>query len=330
MLEFLPWEVREVLTQYEFIRKYLEGSLSRKKFLEGFEEFKSELSSKIPKIYLDALDGYNIERIAGYNMFAKYALNNGLAIASIEDKIAWIRGNSKKRIFLFLSAANKLLLSEGKFARWIGRSIKTLGFKNEVVNLEPPDSSHLEFEKFLDLIKGNINKDNAHLWAAKLYIAIVFAHMFPDGNGRLAKQVYYLLRSSGTLDEKRASEGAALTAKFCDGVNMNAAYNVLMKEGIAVRKHSDVTKYRAVRDDDDKSGIVAALKFVAARRIMKAHAAWHLENRNIVYGVWPNKWMSEFLDEYQKARIAWFWEGLGIIDKNPEWAVGILDKALIK
>lgn len=96
MLEALPHEVREVLLKYDFIKKYLDGRMPKKDFLENLKIFEKELLSqgivrKYIQLMADADDEAEFHRKASHSRFVKFARKLGLDIATREDKVRFLK-----------------------------------------------------------------------------------------------------------------------------------------------------------------------------------------------------------------------------------------------
>lgn len=116
------------------------------------------------------------------------------SLEDTETRIELLRSMDTNRFLDILSVSNGLLRGAG-FTRWSGEAAKVrvssvvLG-----VGLEPPEHAEVPFTEFFEQLKQEITADSKDVWAAKLYIAMVFAHLFSDGNGRLARNAYSFVK----------------------------------------------------------------------------------------------------------------------------------------
>ena len=331
MLETLPEEVRRILLSYKFIEKYFKGRYGRDDFVRDLQIYKIEISDRIPSQYNShkyigalILDAGTNE--ASYNRFARFVKKLGLTIASPQDKVNWIKNTPNNKIFDWLSVSNSLLRGHFRFVKWSETPSQSM----IPFNFEPPKNAHIEFEKFLTSMKNHINIRNLQFFGAKFFIAIIFAHMFPDGNGRLARNVYYILRTHGILSEEKSSERDPIISDFCATVNGNAIYNVFRIHGINLQTVSQIELFQAQKGEDDLQHYINSLKYLAARQVLISKKVWNEQDRKIQYGNWSQKLMDEFDAEYQRVRVEWFWQGINLIDQYGEWSVRELDRALIQ
>ena len=342
MLESLPSNVRSTLLEYEIVKRYLNGMLGKEKFLEWLKEHAQELMSKgIPKGYINNLyraDAENeFHRKAAYSKFARFCRKIGLDIATPEDKIIWIKSSSPNQFLDIVSIGNSLLLGLFKFSRWrrdskADKSKVAFGLAGDFVEVDPPDDAHIHFKEFFHRMKRRITTATKDRWAVKLYFAIVFAHMFPDGNGRTSRNAYFILRSnSGLPDEEKALKRSAIIQGASERANITSIIYLVRQEGIRIPMDgNEAAKYRADEVNAEAySGDTCILKYLACKRVLQKRGQWNIEMKEIVYGKWDRAMRAEFEEEYQKIRVLWYWTAISLADKYYKYFQQELDKAIL-
>ena len=161
-------------------------------------------------------------------------------IVDPQDRVEFIKNKSSEDFFDLLSISNSLLRDE-KRQRWGGKAVRTQvgSFGGGAIDLDPPDNAEKEFEVFYKQMQEGISGDNINLWAAKLYTAIVFSHMFPDGNGRLARNFYFLLRFGKVLGKEASIDRTYSINEYAERLNREAILQIFQNDGIAERKSVD-------------------------------------------------------------------------------------------
>lgn len=154
---------------------------------------------------------------------------------SPEQRIEFIKNTDSRKFMKFLGDINSIL-RESKIEKWNQRAepVAVTGYNEgySYIYMEPPKNSELLFNNFYLDMQKNISPENINEWAAKLYLATVFAHMFNDGNGRTARHIYMLLRNGDLASQQNTlnrSKNVNLD-EFCDGVSNVALYKVIRKE----------------------------------------------------------------------------------------------------
>ena len=341
MLEALPQNVRNVLLSYNFIVKYLEGKISKETFLDTLTNFKSELKSEllsrgIDTEYIESLENPDAEsefhRKATHSRFVRFARKLGLDIATQEDKIVWIKSIDAKKFLDVLSVSAGLLSGIFRFLRWkdSDRQHANVGVPGRELNLDPPENSYKEFEKFFLQMQKGLNIKNMDLWAVKLYFAIICAHMFGDANGRVARNSYFLMRANGLLDEKKSSRRDAMVVKATNALLQMVVMELLRKEGFGVRNYSEANEYRAGKIDTEyDTGYAMHIGYIACKRVLERRRRFRGE-KSIVFGNWPKDMQEELASEYQKIRIEWFWMCIKMTEHWYMYFKEMLDKAIIE
>lgn len=338
MLEVLPEKEREILLSYDLVKKYLAGKLPKNEFLEQIKPFISELLVRgVSKEHLRNLykadDEHEFHRKASYNRFVRFAKKIGLEIATKEDKVRWIKTVSATQFLDIMSVSNSLLRGVKKFLRWKRYEPLdhiTVGNKRGVTELQPPNDSHKVFEKFFYSMKKKINLSNLDIWALKLYFAIILLHLFPDGNGRVARNAYFALKSSGLLDETKSVERSDEINRAIVLLITSTIVEQFKKEGFRIKKFDDVEDFRAEKEPIHyATGYTSNLKYIAAKRVLQLRNMWSGQEQ-IVYGKWPNDMLEYFEKEYAKVRLEHFWMAMWVIERWSEIFSQKLDSALIQ
>src|SRR3989344_8214410 len=112
MLEWVNPQVREVLLDYEFIVKFLNGTISNKVLQENLAIYREEiLSRNVPIDYISSLTNPDDElyRSGAYKRFRTYTRRLGLDIATSDDKIRGIKSISPSKFLDMLSRSAGLL-----------------------------------------------------------------------------------------------------------------------------------------------------------------------------------------------------------------------------
>lgn len=339
MLDILPSHVRKILLKYDFIKEYLDGRMTKKDFLIMLEGFQEELLSKgVEKKYIMLLsstdDETEFHRKATHSRFVRFAREIGLDIATKEDKVRWLKSISVEKFLDVLSISAGLLRGIFSFQKWKDRreDRAIVGALAKGITLDPPDNPQLEFEKFFKLMVRDITEYNIDIWAVKLYFAIICSHMFPNGNGRLARNAYFLLKSNGLLDEKRSSKRTQQIAEAIYELDIAVYTSLFQKEGLKFKYDLEYLAGENCTDNEaDFYGYedVQYLKYIAAKRVLEKRREWK-NQKFIGMKFWPEIKKNEFKIMYQKVRIEWFWQCIELAGKHYKYFASKLDKALIK
>ena len=337
MLDILPPNIREILLEYDFIIKYLEGKMSKEKFLDMLNGFRQELISRRVDIsYMDSLASTDAEsefhRKAAHSRFVRFARKLGLDIATPEDKIRWIKSIDAKKFLDVLSVSAGLLSGIFRFLRWkdSGREHANVGVPGRILDLDPPENAYKEFEKFFGMMQKGISLKNMNLWAIKLYFAIICAHMFGDANGRVARNAYYLMRSNGLLDEKKSSKRDPIVEKAISDLSQVIIMELLRREAFNIKNYSEAKEYRAGKIDTFyDTGYAMHLGYIACKRVLERRRTFRGE-KSIVFGNWPKDMQEELASEYQKVRVEWFWMCIKMAEHYYKYFTELLDKAIVQ
>jgi len=341
-MHVIPPEIREVLSSYSFIKNYMDGKISKEEFRENLKKYAEEFKSKgisreqILSLY-NTDDPEDFHRKASYSRFCRFARKIGLDIATKQQKIDFIKSINSDKFLDILSISNSLLRDTFSFIRWRNHEEKTMTVGSMIFGtaLEAPDNSSEEFRKLFYMMQQELSISNLDLWAIKIYFGIICAHIFPDANGRLARNTYFIFRSDGLIDEKKVIARPTNISKAIVDVNVSAISTIFKKEGIKIDKYLD--DYAADEDYGGEGdvfvqrGLTQQLKFVAAKRVLIKSGNY---NGQTLIGI-NNKCMSKdelanYKEEYQKVRLEWFWTCIGVSEKDYKQLMSLLDEAIIK
>ncbi|MBS3167737.1 Fic family protein [Candidatus Woesearchaeota archaeon] len=342
-LDVLPLEIIEIINSYDFIKKYLEGKLSKEDFRENLvkhgPEFKSRGITKEQILNLYEVDDPDdFHRKASYSRFCRFARRIGLDIATKQQKIDFLKSIDADKLFDILSVSNGLLRDTFSFNRWRARREEKVIVTSRVMGtpIEPPDNSSDEFRKLFYMMRQSLSIKNIDRWAVKIYMGIIFSHMFPDANGRLARNAYFIFRSNGLLDEEKSRKRTREVLKVAEFVNLNTILELLKKDGVKLSK--DNYWWWAADEDYEGEGDVFVdrgytqqLKFIAARRVLIKFGRYNGENYlGINKKCMSDEELDNYKDEYQKIRLRWFWICISVADKNYKQLMELLDNVIIK
>lgn len=264
----------------------------------------------------------NIDRFVRFTELA------GLQIEDPAARIKALQSTDADEFLDVLSVSNGLLLGEDSFQRWGGEPA-SVNVSSPVfgVEIDPPDDSHEIFKIYYEKFQSELqpNEQDMQKAAVEMHFAIVGSHMFADGNGRLARAAYYLLKDGRLPDDQAlVLERRPGIAQASDAVNRGAVAVLLDREGI---NYEYVNDYAADDKQTDEDGIFAdggltqQLKYIAARRVMIEQGNWPEQPPETI-GIrnWPTDKMQQFKDEYKHLREEWL---AAFIDTAGAYAPGL-------
>ncbi len=341
MLDFLPQHKQKIFLTDPIIKKYIAGRLKKAKVIEYIEQQAPELMKQgLTKEDLLALvkadSDAAITRKAGVARFNRFLRKMGLAYSTPADRVVFIKNISAEKFLDILAVGNGLLRGKGRFERFTKPKGKVhIGFAltKDFSDVEPPASAHSLFTQVFKLMQEKITVQTLPVWAAKLYFAIIFAHMFTDGNGRIARGAYYLLRTKGILNEKAAERGPIIT-DVCMRVNVQSIQNLFARDSIPLARKEQVYDYAADEKEEKAEDVIAAgytahLKYLAARRMLMRRGQWTEEKKKIAGKSWEPALLDEFHIQYERILDEWFWEVFTVVDQYQQFCIQNLDQALL-
>ncbi len=263
-------------------------------------------------------------RSEGYDGFVNLMRRLGVDHMTLEQRLDWLRG-TKANIFLkLLSRANGRLANVGRIQRWTGKATKSIvGFagNTDSPDLEPPENAEEQFVTMYEQMQKEITFENMKLWAAKFYIAIVFAHMFPNGNGRTARHSYALLTKSGMPEVKLSKSCGKNITELCQRISITAMQSVFKNHRA---EWNDQTNYATI--DGISMGNMDFLKFLAAKEVLQEDG--QSNDPPIELTKLTSEQKRKFNERYDAIRKEWYAETLRVVDEYPEYMTQQLDEVL--
>lgn len=255
--------------------------------------------------------------------FERFTELAGLQIEDPEARINALVNTDVDTFLDGLSVANGLLQGKDRFQRWQDESanvkVESLLFGTDI---QPPENSHELFKEFYKRFQSELEPTPEALQksAVEMYFAIIGSHLFNDGNGRLARAAYYLIKD-GALPEQQSDilERTEAIVHAARAVNSGTVGVLLKREGI---KHEFVNEFAA---DDEQSeengffvegGLTQQLKYIAARRVMMQNNTWPVTPpETIKLKNWPEDSKAAFQKEYSDVRQDWLNEFINYAGK---------------
>jgi len=273
----------------------------------------------------ETVTDYHPENLDRFERFTEVA---GLQIADPEARISAIQSMDADRFLDVLAVSNGLLRGEEKFQRWSGEAAK-VNVSGAVlgVDLEPPERSHEMFKGFYDKFSSELGTGEHDLQksAVEMYFAIIGTHMFADGNGRLARAAYHLVKN-GKLPEDQSVilERNKGIARAAQAVNQGAVKALFDRDGIVSEYLNDVAADDTQEEESPifvSGGMTQQTKYVAARRVMMRNGEWPEQAPEILkIKNWSEDKKQQFSDEYELVREEWL---AAYIDTAGAYAPGL-------
>ncbi len=202
----------------------------------------------------------------------RFLRNTGLEQPDTSKRVEWMKTTSPDKLVDVLSVMNGLLRGEEKFQRWEGKAVKSvvsIGGSAEAVDLEPPEHAEQEFTELILKIQTDVQESNMPLQAARLYVGIIFSHMFPDGNGRTARSVYSLIRYGKVPDTDSFVKRSSEIQRCSEAINAGGIALLFQKEGVIEGVNDPFDEYY-LTNGGVSMGMMDHVKYLAARRVLKA------------------------------------------------------------
>ena len=334
MFDILRQRIRSSLLKYPFIKRFFSGEEGSKDYYENLGNFHDQLRAELPEGYLQALrlQGNDEDlRSKSFSTYCKFIRKTGFTIATELDKIQWIRQMPSEKMLQFLAAFNRMSMGTRKLGRWKPMPVTPMvGFEFGIwVYFKPPNDSHLQLRLLLDRMKFSINEKNIHFWAAKMYSGIVFSHVFEDGNGKVARAVYHLMRKQSVPNEIKIMERSEKITEVCNWINQSAIYLTFLTNRIRLEQVKDFDLYFAAETESKRLHLLGSLEYLAARKVLMANEAWKEGTKEIVYGSWPDAMKKQFELEFQMVRLQWFWNTQQFVDSKKVTVIRLLDDAIL-
>jgi len=221
-----------------------------------------------------------------------------------------------------LFTMNGILLGKKKFQRWEGeivKSVVSMGGITEDPELEPPENADKEFEKVFEKAQQELTQDNIKEITARIYTGIIFGHMFADGNGRLARNVYAMMSTNQNPKPTTTTKRTIESGEFVLGLQHASYKSLIVEEGLDIEKYRDYVALKNGISTTDND----ILKYIAARRVLKAKGKKVGETIEITE--LDEQTTEEFKKEYANVRKQFFWKTQETVEGYADWAIEILD-----
>lgn len=195
------------------------------------------------------------------------------------------------------------------------------------VDMEPPEQSHELFKSFYKKFTTEIapNEHDLQKSAIEMYFAIIGTHLFPDGNGRLARAAYHLIKY-GELPEDQSAiiERQKGIVQAAQAVNQGAIKELFDREGFVYDYLDEFAADDTQSEDDElfvEGGRTQQTKYIAARRVMLQNSEWpEHPPATLKLKDWPEDKKKQFNDEYRGVREEWL---AAFIDTAGAYAPGL-------
>lgn len=175
----------------------------------------------------------------------------GLMEKDTQERINSLKEIDFNQFFSLLKHLNGMLRNIDSNRRNSDDTANTviLGKDMSIVEYIAPSSGIIYMNDFFDLMQKNISVENIDEYAIRLEYAIVFAHLFEDGNGRTSRYAKRLLKR-GEMEMNDA--GSSLDNRNVDTIGKSAnelAVSELFKENLP-------EKYRQIFDINNPSDVL--------------------------------------------------------------------------
>lgn len=252
----------------------------------------------------------------------------GLEVTDPALRVNVLKQTSTDQFMDILAVANGLLRDEEQFTRWEGPNHARVEGPGGIIDLDPPKNSDKILGSFFEHMQTEIEPTDKSLqkFAAQMYLGITGAHMFPDGNGRLARAVYYWIKD-GKLPDNRSK---VLDRSYGHGIiawkyGEAALWNVFKNE--TPDPDSTMEKVKAYSDNvgsDLVSDNMDILRWVAAKRTLAAAGHWDDDPQlRINMTDWPEKAQEKYDYEYERSKQRWLHN---LIKLGGEYTDGVVNK----
>lgn len=276
---------------------------------------------------MEAIDHEQQEREAGFDAVRAFTQGLGLDDMSLSEKVTWLKEVRFEQFMNLLCRVNGKMTNVDLRQKWTGESVKSVvGMGSaDVVDLDPPEEAHKEFEKLFDQMQAEISEENLDKWAVKIYFGIIFAHMFPDGNGRLSRFAYTTMRCDGVPDESISTRKEKV-GTISIIINLSATAALFKSRGVECdqKAHKDfgLEQYLFYAEDGMPDPSYSGyLRYLAAREVLG------VGDDMIRHDQIPQERIPEFEARYNELKQAWYWEVQSVCDEDEKLS-GVLDEIL--
>ncbi len=276
-------------------------------------------------------------RDQNHELFVKFLEKHGIDTMSMEDKVDWIKKTPFEDVMAVVTRMNGRLAKGEKAQTWTGqatKSVVSMGGSSEYPDLEPPEHAEEELRLFYEKMQTEITPETTKDWAAKSYLATVFAHAFSDGNGRVSRNIYYLLSKEGVPPKEVTNSRGREIMYICKVANLMATAELFKKNGITLeegRESAQLDEYDLVDNGAPIAHDMLYLKYLAARTVLESEGNDMSLNKEIDFTLFTDEQKSKFESNYKNLRQEWYHEVPKVYDKYKEWfdenfQKGILEK----
>ncbi len=248
-----------------------------------------------------------------------------------KERVEKLKQMSFGEFMNLLSVANGVLTNRACFRRWSGKAVKSVVSVaySGMLTIEPPDDAEISFEQFFHEMQEKITAENIDLFAVKLYMAIIFSHMFEDGNGRTARHAYSLLKEGHSASLSSTQKRKWEISQVCNQTSLYAMMMCFRDEGIEVDDIATMQNYLVSNDDHYDAGNMSHLKYLAARRVLGPE---NVHGDSIELSQFDEQALERYKAEYADLRKRWFWKIQEQIDSSDgffQYIKDNLDEAIL-
>ncbi len=262
-------------------------------------------------------------RKEGYELFVAFLKKHGIDGLSQEEKIERIKEMDFDKIMQVISRLNGRLAFRDKHQEWEGKAAKVVVGSTDDPDLEPPENAERGLELFFGNMKQQLNSTNLNEWAVKTYFAIIYSHAFGNGNGRTARNVFYLMRKEGVPPQDLVSRRIPEAEDIRQRVGREAMKRLFIEAGIQLSPdagQNEMDKYIISKEADNFGiqGEMAYLKFLAARRVLQESGMDVSDTKLINISNWDDKKIEMYKRVYSELRKKWFMKIFKVCDDYKE------------
>lgn len=271
-------------------------------------------------------------RKRAYDNFVDYLEKINFEDISQKDKLDWIKNASFDEFMDKLFALNGILQGKENNQKWEGKIhrsvIAGMNYEIEDAELDPPKKADLEFKKLFLELQDKISEDSVKRYSIKLSAGVIFSHMFEDGNGRTARNIYCLMNSSDIPKLEIMKSNPRIT-QFFRRLNLYSMMQCLIKDGLKVENIEEMEKNYYTTNNRVNIGSMSHLQYLAIRRMFEKNGVEFNKNQfELSELTFEQK--EKYNNEYEKIKKEWWWEIQKTVDDNEDWAKEEMDSAIFK
>lgn len=263
-------------------------------------------------------------RSEGFGKFQRFVHKLGIDSLTAEEKVAWLQKLDFEKFMQLVSRANGRLRAVGSIQRWADKGTRTV-VSSLVMGtaLESPEDAEQELKIVYLQMQREITPETLKFWAAKLYIALVFAHIFPDGNGRTGRHIYSLLTRGGSPRESLSIERTPEVGELCWRMNGQGIGEVFGAHGLPGK---DFPEYWGDKEVFS-TGMTSHLKYIAGKETLESTGKTVTE-KEIDTTQFSGEQKATFLRKYAEIRREWYHKVVKAVDTYPGYVTDMLDKGV--